>query len=205
MLLDVGRLPIIVRTLRIFQDAPVDGVVLAVPSTQVDEFRELCRQYELDKVRWVVEGGLERQNSIANALAALPARPEDWVAIHDGARPFLTQEVLERLFRAGPSFDGVLPMVPVKDTIKRVGSDGHVLETLARSELYAAQTPQFFRYGTIMEAHHQAARDGFLGTDDCALVERQQGRIGMVLGDYRNIKVTTPEDVAVAAAWVDLP
>ena len=202
MLLDLGHIPIVVRTLRVFQTARVEGVALAVPPGQVEEFRDLCASYQLSKVRWIVAGGSERQHSIRNALEALPARPEDWVAIHDGARPFVSQEVLERLFVTGPRFDGVLPMVPVKDTIKRVAEDGQVVETLQRSQLFAAQTPQLFRYGRILQAHQTAAREGFLGTDDCALVEREGGRIGMVLGDYRNIKVTTPEDLAIAAAWV---
>lgn len=201
MLLELAGVPLVVRTLRVFQYAPVvKGIIVAVPAAQVADFQELCKTHGLSKVAQVVAGGAERQDSIRNALEALQAEAQDWVAIHDGARPFITAELLDSLLEAGPRFDGVLPMVAVKDTVKRVAPDGSVLETLTRSELFAAQTPQMFRYERIMEAHRRAAAEGFLGTDDCALVEYVGGRIGMVTGDYRNIKVTTPEDLSVASA-----
>ena len=203
MLLELGGLPLVVRTLRVFESSlHFQGVALSVPPDQVEHFTEMCREHGLTKVSWVVPGGRERQDSIRNALQALPAQPHDWVAIHDGARPFLSSSVMESLLACAPEYDGVLPMVAVKDTIKRVDAAGLIVETLKRPELYAAQTPQLFRFGRILEAHCQAAADSFVGTDDCSLIERSGGRIGMVEGDYRNIKVTTPEDLTMAAAWL---
>jgi 2-C-methyl-D-erythritol 4-phosphate cytidylyltransferase len=203
MLLELAGVPLVVRTLQVFQDASVvNGIIVTVPVAQVSEFQALCQGHGLSKVISVVAGGAERQDSIRNALEALSAEPDDWVAIHDGARPFITAELLESLLKAGPSFDGVLPMVAVKDTVKRVSPEGLVLETLTRSELFAAQTPQMFRFQRILSAHRWALQEGLSGTDDCALVERSGGRVGMVSGDYRNIKVTTPEDISLALAWV---
>jgi 2-C-methyl-D-erythritol 4-phosphate cytidylyltransferase len=200
LLLPVRGRPLLVHTLDYFdRDPRVTGMVVSAPSQQLDEYRDLVREHGLSKVLQVVAGGAERQDSIRLALLALPAEPEDAVAIHDGARPCLAPDLLERLLEALQGAQGSLPMVAVKDTIKRLDERGRVQQTLLRSELYAAQTPQLFRYQAIVQAHLQAHQGGFLGTDDCSLIEHFGGSIQSVAGDYRNVKVTTPEDLQ----WVE--
>lgn len=206
MLIPLADRPVLCHTVSRFQNSPlVEAVAVTAPEDQVEEYRQLFNRFGFTKVRWVIAGGDERQHSIYNALIELPAEPEDWVAIHDGARPFVTEPILQRLLLAAPKYrnGGVLPTVAVKDTIKRGSSDGAVLETLPREELFAAQTPQMFRFETILQAHKAAKQQGLLATDDCALVEAEGGVIGMVEGDYRNFKVTTPEDIKIAQVWVE--
>lgn len=201
LLLPLRDRPLLAVTLDYFQSQVlVDGVVLSAAEDQIPVYQALVRDHSLSKVHKIVAGGAERQDSIFNALEALPAGPGDAVAIHDGARPRLAPDLLQRLMLALDSADGSLPMVAVKDTVKRVDAQGRVLETLIRSELYAAQTPQVFRYSVILDAHRRAKAEGFLGTDDCSLVERYGGSIQRVEGDYSNVKVTTPEDLSILAA-----
>lgn len=203
LLLPLAGKPLLVHTLSYFDRHPlVSGVVVSAPSEQRELYAGLVREHGLSKVVKVVAGGAERQDSIRNALQALDCEPEAPVAIHDGARPCLSGDLLERLLAALATAEGSLPMVAVKDTIKRVGEKGQVLETLTRSELYAAQTPQLFRYQAILEAHQKAQADGYLGTDDCSLIEYYGGIIRAVEGDYRNLKVTTPEDLELVGAYV---
>lgn len=203
LLLPLQGKPLLVHTLSYFENHPlVRGVVVSAPADQREVYLALAREYGLTKVVSVVAGGAERQDSIRNALDALQCGGEDAVAIHDGARPCLSGDLLERLLAALDEAEGSLPMVAVKDTIKRVDEQGKVLETLIRSELYAAQTPQVFRYAAIVEAHRKADSEGYLGTDDCSLIEHYGGTIRAVEGDYRNLKVTTPEDIEMVGAYV---
>lgn len=203
LLLPLQGKPLLVHTLSYFEKHPlVRGVVMSAPAEQRELYLGLVREYGLNKVSAVVPGGAERQDSIRNALEALNCRPEEAVAIHDGARPCLSGDLLERLLAALSDAQGSLPMVAVKDTIKRVDKQGNVLQTLIRDELFAAQTPQVFRYGAILEAHQKAHQEGYLGTDDCSLIEHYGGRIRAVEGDYRNLKVTTPEDMEMVGAYV---
>jgi len=196
LLLSIAGRPLLIHTLDYFQRSSlVTGIVVSAPVDQLDRYAALQQEYSLSKVLKIVAGGAERQDSIRNALAALPAEAHDVVAIHDGARPCLTHDLLERLLEGLREAQGSLPMVAVKDTIKRVDEQGRVQQTLTRSELYAAQTPQVFRYSTILEAHQWAHERGILGTDDCSLIELMGGTIQSVGGDYRNLKVTTPEDL----------
>ncbi|MFN8607660.1 MAG: 2-C-methyl-D-erythritol 4-phosphate cytidylyltransferase [Vulcanimicrobiota bacterium] len=203
LLLPLAGKPLLVHTLSYFDRHPlVSGVVVSAPAEQREVYLGLVREHGLNKVVKVVAGGAERQDSIRNALEALACQPDDAVAIHDGARPCLSGDLLERLLAALGQAQGSLPMVAVKDTIKRVDEQGRVLETLIRSELYAAQTPQMFRYQAILEVHRRAQADGYLGTDDCSLIEHYGGIIRAVEGDYRNLKVTTPEDLEMVGAYV---
>lgn len=198
LLLELDGVPILVRSLQIFERSPdIHGVAVSAPPAEVEAYQQLFATWKLSCVRWVVPGGAERQDSIRNALEQLPAQPGDAVAIHDAARPLVTAELLERLRRELPGCDGVLPMVAVKDTIKLV-RDGRVERTLERAQLFAAQTPQVFRYQAILDAHHQAHREGYLGTDDASLIEWLGGEVRMVEGDYSNLKITTPEDLVLA-------
>jgi len=123
------------------------------------------------------------------------------VLIHDGVRPFISAELIRESITSAHSSDGSLVAVPAKDTIKTV-RDGIVTGTPDRSTLWQAQTPQSFRFNVIHRAHQRAACENFIGTDDASLVERQDGCVRVVTGDYRNIKITTPEDLILAEAFL---
>ncbi len=202
-LLLAGR-PILAHTLAVFELAPfVDEVYLIVPEDEIPFCREnVVERYGFAKVRRSVAGGSERQHSVLNGLRAMESPgADDVVLIHDGVRPFVTLPVLEQSVEAARLHDGALTAVPVKDTVKVV-RDGTVLETPPRESLWLAQTPQTFRYGIIREAHERAAADGWLGTDDASLVERLGMSVRIVPGDYGNFKITTPEDLVLAEAFL---
>jgi 2-C-methyl-D-erythritol 4-phosphate cytidylyltransferase len=138
-----------------------------------------------------------------NGLRAMRSQlgEQDVVVIHDGVRPLITPELLQESIEVACCNDGALVAVPAKDTIKTV-LEGIVVDTPDRETLWQAQTPQTFRFGTIFAAHLAAEESGFVGTDDTSLVERNGGKIRIVRGDYRNIKITTPEDLVLAEAFL---
>lgn len=194
-----GR-PLIARTLACFEEfAPVKDVVLVLAADAVEQGRELVRRYQYRKVAQVCAGGERRQDSVRAGLDALP--PCHWVIIHDGARPGVDAALLQRgLDAARHSPNGAaIAAVPVKDTIKVVSPAMEITATPDRSTLYAAQTPQIFRYERLLQAHAQFAGDA---TDDAAMVESLGDRVAVFPGSYRNLKVTTPEDLAAVAGWV---
>jgi 2-C-methyl-D-erythritol 4-phosphate cytidylyltransferase len=196
--------PILSHTLQIFEDAPfVDDIFVIVPEAEIPYCMEhVVERHGFAKVRAIVAGGAERQHSVMNGLrAATLVGDDDVVLIHDGVRPFVSARVLERAVEVARLHDGALVAVPVKDTIKVV-VDGVVKATPAREELWQAQTPQAFRYSVIMAAHEIAAAERYLGTDDAALVEWMGKDVHIVMGDYRNIKITTPEDLVLAEAFL---
>jgi len=200
----LGGEPILAHTLRVFQQAPfIDGIYLVTPEREIPFCQsEVVERYGFSKVRAIVAGGCERQHSVRNGLDAMEGmREDDLVLIHDGVRPFLPVEVLRQAAAAADEFGGAVVAVPVKDTVK-IARDGVITRTPPREELWLAQTPQAFRYGLIKGAHASAAAEGFLGTDDASLLERQGRPLRIVMGDYRNIKITTPEDMLLAEAFL---
>ena len=144
----------------------------------------------------VVAGGVERKDSVFNALECLPAHCE-YVLIHDGVRPFVTPRLLEATWKAALESGAAIAAVPSTDTVKRV-QDGKIAETLAREAVWLIQTPQVFRKAVLMDAYRQARENGWSGTDDAALVERIGHPVTVVMGERSNIKVTTPEDLTWA-------
>lgn len=206
LLLPLHGKPVLVHTLGLFHRMPeVEEIVVSAPPGQEATYADLFREHGLDGVRKVVPGGAERQHSIHEALLALRADPGDVVAVHDGARPLVTPELVRSLLAGLEGWDGAIPGVPVKDTIKRVDAEGAVLETLTRAELVAVQTPQVFRLDRLLQAYALAEQDGHLGTDDASLVEWAGGRVRVVEGDYRNLKITTAEDLVLAQGlWDEL-
>jgi 2-C-methyl-D-erythritol 4-phosphate cytidylyltransferase len=197
-------MPILAHTLRVFQDAPfIDGIYLVSPEQEIPYCRsEVVERYGFSKVKALVAGGSERQHSVMNGLSAMEGVAEDdLVLIHDGVRPFVPVAVLKEAAEAAAEFGGAVVAVPAKDTIK-VARGGLVAETPPREELWLAQTPQAFRYGLILDAYRSAAEAGYLGTDDGSLMERLKLPVKVVMGDYRNIKITTPEDMLLAEAFL---
>lgn len=201
-------MPIVARTLQVFQQSElISGIVLVTPEPEIPYCRsEVVERYNLSKVLAIAPGGSERQHSVMNGLKELQrhAEADDIVLIHDGVRPFIDTRLLQQAYETACAADGALVAVPVKDTIKAV-QNGIITGTPDRSNLWQAQTPQAFRLELVIRAHRQAADDGFLGTDDCSLVERMGGKISTVTGSYRNIKITTPEDLVLAEAFLAHP
>jgi 2-C-methyl-D-erythritol 4-phosphate cytidylyltransferase len=179
--------------------ALVTDVIIACEADEREAFAGLARAHGGDKVRAVVAGGVRRQDSV---YAALRAAPPDTaiVIVHDGARPFVTAEQIERIIASATSHSAAILAVPVKDTVKQASEGGAVLRTLPRETLWTAQTPQAFAYGVLLRAHEAAERDGFVGTD-CAMLVEAAGEtdVQIVEGSYDNMKITTPEDLPVAA------
>jgi 2-C-methyl-D-erythritol 4-phosphate cytidylyltransferase len=202
--LQIGGMPIVARTIAVFEDlAFVDDIYVITPEQEIPFCRtEVVERHGFTKVRAIVPGGKERQNSVLNGLRAIDGTDENAVIlIHDGVRPFITRHILEHAVVTAREFDGALVAVPVKDTVKVV-HDGIIRDTPPRETIWLAQTPQAFRYSIIRAAHEIADAEGFLGTDDASLVERMGNEVHIVLGDYRNIKITTPEDLLLAEAFL---
>jgi 2-C-methyl-D-erythritol 4-phosphate cytidylyltransferase len=201
-LLLAGR-PILAHTLAIFAAQPrIDRICLVLPAGEIAFCRTvIIERYGLGKIGAIIAGGPTRQDSVGNGLLGCGAASDDLVTIHDGARPLLRASELDALLDAAAASGAATLGVPVKDTIKKV-HDGVIVATPERSALWQVQTPQTFRYWLLLAAHSQARADNFAATDDAMLVERLDHAVTMVAGSYRNIKITTPEDLAIASAFL---
>lgn len=195
--------PILAHTLALFEDHPrIDHIYVVSPGEEIPFCRrEVVQRYAFRKVREVIAGGVERQDSVYNGLRACCAEADDVVLIHDGVRPFFPPRMLAAVIDTAARVGGCVVGVPVKDTIKEV-ADGVVCGTPERGRLWQAQTPQAFRYALIRNAYERACADGWRGTDDASLVERLGLPVAMLEGSYRNIKITTPEDLVLARAFL---
>ncbi len=196
--------PILYYTLNKFEKMKIlNEIILVVPPADVKYTKEqIIKKYGFKKTR-IVEGGKERQDSVYNGLKALP-KDADIVVIHDGVRPFIPVKIIENSIEAAAECDAVGVAVPVKDTIKVVDDKSVVKTTPDRKALWAIQTPQTFKYDVIMKAYEKAMEDGFYGTDDTVLVERMGLPVKIIEGSYENIKITTPEDIIFAEAFVSM-
>lgn len=187
-----GR-PLLAYTLDVFQRSTcVDQIVLLLSERNLERGSTLVEDCGFSKVSGVYPGGQRRQDTVAEGLK----RVEEyrWLIIHDGARPCLSVDLIERGLREAQETGAAIAAVPVKDTIKEVGSDRIVTATLARDTLWAVQTPQIFRRDILVKAYDHAKQDV---TDDAALVEALGHKVRVYMGLYENIKVTTPEDLAL--------
>lgn len=194
--LRLANKPILVHTLELFQRLNfVKEISLVVGADDIDRCESWVREYRLSKVIAVLSGGKERQHSVHRGLAKLTS---DWVMVHDGVRPLVTEAAVENCCRTAIQGGAAVLAVPVKDTIKQVDGDGVIVSTPERSSLWAIQTPQAFRRALLLEAHERASEEGFLGTDDAMVVERMGAPVTVAEGDYTNIKITTPEDLPYA-------
>ncbi len=193
--------PVLVHTLEVLEACPgVDRLLVVVPPQDLSSVRaEVLAPWNLRKVAAIVPGGRERQDSVRAGLDAVD-RDADLVLIHDAVRPLIPVDLVERCICAAAEAGAATLGVPVKDTVKEVTPDGRIVRTCDRTVLWLTQTPQAFRRDIIERAHREAFRDGFRGTDDTSLVERLGIAARMIPGDYRNIKITTPEDLVVAEA-----
>lgn len=187
--------PMIVRTVRQFQGCDaISEIVIVTREDLIQPIMGLCK--DMDKVTAVVVGGKSRQESVNLGLNSLSKKVK-LAAVHDGARPFVTWQVIDRVVRAANTYGAAAPAIPVKDTIKVV--EGYVVKnTPDRNTLRAIQTPQVFDFDLLRGALRKAELDGAQVTDDCSAVERMGMSVKIVEGDERNIKVTTPMDLKIA-------
>lgn len=199
--LDLCGLPVLARTINAFQKCKlVDEIILVVNKDDIVYCKkEIIDIHDFVKVTQIVGGGDKRQQSVLNGLNCVNNKAEV-VLIHDGARPFIKQDIIVESIITASKFGAACAAVPVKDTIKRSGEEGFIKETLQRENLWAVQTPQAFKYPLIKEAHRQALNDNFEGTDDSILAERLGLPVKIVMGSYDNIKITTMEDLLVGEA-----
>ncbi len=208
--LEVGGETVLGRTLKAFEEAElINEIIVAAREDEIEQVNALADKLGLQKIRCVVSGGRERQDSIVEALKHTD-EADGWILVHDGARPFvlsreLDQFVLRLKELNDPETNGgyisLITAVPSKDTIKRV-SDGRVRETLDRTQLYNVQTPQGFRRDVLIRAYEHAAVSGYMGTDDASLVEHYGGIVEVHQGTYENIKITTPDDIYLGEAII---
>lgn len=198
--LELGDESILVRTLKTFsQSARVNFLI--VVTNEIEAVTEILNATPNLKPFAVTAGGSERQFSIANGLKLLPPETEI-VLVHDAARPLVNLETIETVIDAAETFGGAIAAVPEKNTIKIVDAAGFVKSTPPRADLVEVQTPQGFKKEILLQAYAQAAADNFLGTDDASLVERIGGKIKIVHSSYKNIKITTPEDIQIAETFL---
>lgn len=195
----INSKPLLAHTLKIFQNCKaVDSIILVAGKDEL----ELCREqivdaYGFSKVDRLVEGGNERQQSVYNGIEQLGDKCEV-VVIHDGARPIISEDIIERCIEGAKAFGAVSAGMPAKETIKILDADGFVEYTPNREKVWVTQTPQAFRTEIIRKAHENAQREGISGTDDAYLVECLGLKVRMEECSYENIKVTTPEDIILA-------
>lgn len=190
--------PVLAYTLEAFEVLEeVYEIVVVTRTEDIPAVKALAEEYGINKVTAVISGGKTRQESVYLGLQSVK---EEHVLIHDGARPFVTDQEIKDVLEALVSYDAALPAVPLKDTIKRVNADYEAVETLQREALMAVQTPQGFRTKMIFDAHAKVREDGVAVTDDASIAEYMGIPVKIVKGSYQNIKITTPEDILLAEA-----
>jgi 2-C-methyl-D-erythritol 4-phosphate cytidylyltransferase/2-C-methyl-D-erythritol 2,4-cyclodiphosphate synthase len=194
----LGGAPLLAWSLRAFGQHPeISTIVVVVAAEYLEQTQELCAA-ELDLPYEVVAGGSQRRNSVANGLRALSNFNPNLVAIHDGARPLVSAPVISDSLRVARTCGAALATLGVTDTVKQLAADGCILATLDREQLQLAQTPQTFNYELILRAHERAEAEGWEVTDDAMLVERLGHPVYASQGEWRNLKITRPEDLMLA-------
>ncbi|GKS58976.1 2-C-methyl-D-erythritol 4-phosphate cytidylyltransferase [Nitrospira sp.] len=199
--LRIGGVPLLAHALHTLQQATqIDHIILAVPEADRDYCKkEIVARFGVNKVRHIVAGGAQRQDSVGAALAAVDPTVE-LVLVHDAVRPFLTIDMIARVCHAAARHGGAIIAIPVRDTLKAVGAEAHIESTLDRGRLWQAQTPQAFRREVLERAHEKARTDHYIGTDEADLVQRIGEPVVVVEGSGENIKITRPEDLIIGEA-----
>ncbi|MBQ9758050.1 MAG: 2-C-methyl-D-erythritol 4-phosphate cytidylyltransferase [Clostridia bacterium] len=195
-------MPVLAHAIKKFQLSDrIDSIIVVTKAESIPLVNDLIRDFDFAKVTDVVAGGETRKDSVNCGLALVPNGKV--VAIHDGARPFVSTELIDKLISAAYEFGAAAPGVVPKDTVKTVSKDCSVLETPDRQTLRLIQTPQVFFSDDLKLAYIRAEEMGFAGTDDCSVLENMGLSIHIVSGEYTNIKVTTPDDIPIAEAICD--
>lgn len=198
--------PILSYSLDVFEKyEAVDEIVIVAHPREIEYCeKEIVKKFGYRKVKKVIPGGNQRQDSVWAGLLQLNSDTTDYVAVHDGARPLLTPALLNDLINQAEEWGAAIPGIYVKDTLKMVDRDGFVGNTLDRSSTVFIQTPQVFRFQEIYQAYEMALEESFTSTDDAALFEKYIGRVKVVPGNYNNLKITTPEDLIIAQALLNM-
>lgn len=196
----LGR-PVLYYSLKAFEQSSVDEIILVTGDSQVEYCKEnIIEKYHINKVSRVMEGGLERYDSVYRALSGMDEA--DYVLIHDGARPFITTELIEKVIKTVVEHKACIVGTPVKETIKVVSQEGFITATPNRDSLWTAQTPQAFAFQSIKKAYEMLYMEESVHrhiTDDAMVYESYvKDTVKMVPGDYSNLKITTPEDLTLA-------
>jgi 2-C-methyl-D-erythritol 4-phosphate cytidylyltransferase len=206
---ELGGTPILIHTLRKFAGSPqIAEIYVALRKDEIPGFRERLQAQAKDILQkrvQLLEGGEHRQNSVANALAAVSASADDVVLVHDAVRPFVTEAIISNVIRGAEKFGAAIAGTPAVDTIKKVErtSEGALITaTIPRELVVLAQTPQGFRYHVLKKAFDEATADGFIGTDEASLVERSGHEVTVVMGSPQNIKITNPGDMELAEFYL---
>lgn len=189
--------PMLYYTLKAFSENKfIDGIVLVLSKDEKEYcIKNVINKYNIKKIKSIVCGGNTRQESVFNGLKA--AKDCSIVLIHDGARPFVDDEIIENGIKYATKYGACACGVKVKDTIKVIGKDGFSVHTPNRDILFSVQTPQVFKYDIILKDHIKAIQDNFFGTDDTMIVENYNHNVYLYEGNYKNIKITTPEDLLI--------
>ena len=192
-----GR-PLLAHTVAAFEECwNIDRIAVVLSESSQEAGRTMLAEEDFTKIVGVCHGGLRRQDSVSCGLKTLGQ--VDWVAVHDGARPLIRPGMISRGLEAARETGASVPVLPLVDTIKEVAADGSVVRTLDRSHLWAAQTPQVFRYDLLMRAHKEITENV---TDDAAMIEMLGVPLKTYEGRRRNIKITTPDDLWLAEAYL---
>lgn len=198
MALMLGGKPVLARTLKVFQDSPlVDEIIVVSKIDRLQETADLCKEYGIEKISRVVAGGKTRTESALVGVSEVDPKAR-LIAIHDGARPLVTEDLILRTVYAASEHMAAAPVVSSPDTLKAVDADGFMLGTVDRETTLRVQTPQVFRAEIIKGALTKAVEKGLVLTDDCAAAEMMGVRTKAVLGDDDNIKITRPRDMLFA-------
>ena len=194
----LGDIPVVVRSIAAYNDCPrITDIVVVCRREDIADYYNMVRDFALDKVRRVVTGGQERQDSVQAGIDAAPEETQ-YFAIHDGARPLVIAALIENCLDAAMEHGAAALGVPIKDTVKVRDADGMIEATLDRARLWGMQTPQIFEADAYRRALAQAQSAGHSYTDDCQLMEQAGHGVYIAMGSYENIKITTPEDIALA-------
>lgn len=200
LLMNLGAMPVLAHTLSAFQDsALVDEIVVVTRMERVEEIAELCKKYGIEKVSKVIGGGATRTESALAGVSAVKSSA-DLIAIHDGARPLVSKDLIERTVYAAKAKLSAVPVVASTDTLKIVDDNNVIVGGIDRSHTVRVQTPQVFDATLIKGALTKAVKDGVAVTDDCSAIECMGVKTYTVEGEETNIKLTTPSDVVLAAA-----
>jgi 2-C-methyl-D-erythritol 4-phosphate cytidylyltransferase len=206
---ELHGVPILVHTLRKFAASPrVTEIYVALRKAEADSFRPRLEKEVLGKKVHLVEGGEHRQQSVANALAAVKAAPDDIILVHDAVRPLVDEEIIDNVVQGAEKHGAAIAGVPAVDTVKQVersAENAIITATVPRERVVLAQTPQGFRFSVLKKAFDEAAADGFVGTDEASLVERSGHAVAVVMGSARNLKITTPADLELAEFYMSRP
>jgi 2-C-methyl-D-erythritol 4-phosphate cytidylyltransferase len=204
--LSLGGIPILVHSLRAFAAVErVTAIVVAVRKTEMDRVQAQVAEYGFSGRVQVVQGGDNRQESVAHALAAIAAGPDDVVLVHDAVRPLIDPATIDRTIDAVIEHGAAIVGMPAVDTIKQVERTAHgalITSTIPREFVVLAQTPQGFRYGVLQSAFAEATADGFIGTDEASLVERAGFPVAVVPGSQVNLKITQSGDLELAEFYL---